>query len=303
MIFTRWVLAAAVGALSLGACSGREAAWETTPAKTTTAPSVQAGSIEAYKQAAEAAWEKRDDESQLRQAIAQWEKVVAADPSDHETWARLTRALYFLADGHIRFHEGNKSQNEMLTTFEKAVTAAERGLMALSEPFTQKMRDGAKIEEAAKVLDASAVPLLYWRASALGKWASAKGFATLLSHKDEIKETMQVCLDKDPNYFYMGPDRYFGVYYARAPGFAGGDVKKSRVHFDKSLAAHPNYLGTSVLMAEDLAVKAQDKKLFEERLDFVLKADPNAIPEVAPENRVEQRKAKALLAKKDELFE
>ncbi|MNC98739.1 hypothetical protein D3C83_167950 [compost metagenome] len=56
-------------------------------------------------------------------------------------------------------------------------------------------------------------------------------------------------------------------------------------------------------MAEDLAVKAQDKKLFEERLDYVLKADANVNPEIAPENRIEQKKAKALLAQKEELFE
>jgi tetratricopeptide (TPR) repeat protein len=303
MTVMRWVSAVALASLGLAACGGgREAAWETTPAKVASG-SQQADAVTQAKAAAEAAWAERDAEAKLREAITHWEKVVELDPKDHESWAKLTRAVYFLADGHIRFHTDEKAEEDMLATFEKAVTAAERGLMALSEPFTKKMQEGAKIEEAAKTLDKTGVPLLYWRASALGKWAAAKGFATLLSYKDEIKDVMQICLDKDPTYFHSGPDRYFGVFYARAPGFAGGDLAKSRVHFDKSLANEPNYLGTHVLMAEDLAVKAQDKKLFEEHIDYVLKADPAVIPEIAPENRIEQKKAKELLTKKDELFE
>ena len=303
MTVMRWVPAFALASLGLLACGGRDAAWETTPAKVAPGAQQSGDQLAQEKAAAEAAWAERDSEAKLREAIAHWEKVVELDPKDHAAWAQLTRAIYFLADGHIRFHTDEKAEDDMLATFEKAVTAAERGLMALSQPFAKKMQDGAKIEEAAKELDKSGVPLLYWRASALGKWAAAKGFATLLSYKDEIKDVMQICLDKDPTYFHSGPDRYFGVFYARAPGFAGGDLNKSREHFTKSLKAEPNYLGTSVLMAEDLAVKSQDKKLFEERLDFVLKADPAAIPDIAPENRVEQKKAKELLTKKDELFE
>lgn len=305
---TRWLGVGSVLGLALMAstgCGGRKAAWEETTPEKVTASSAQsaADSLQATKDAGEAAWLERDNEGKLREAIAAWEKVVEAEPKNTDAWVKLTRALYFLADGHIRFHPGEASEDEMLATFEKSVTAAERGLLALSEPFAAKMRDGAKIEEAAKTLDKSGVPLLYWRASSLGKWASAKGFATLLSHKDEIKDIMQVCLDKDPEYFYYGPNRYFGVFYARAPSFAGGDLAKSRENFDKSLAGNANYFGTHTLMAEDLAVKAQDRKLFDTHVEYVLKGDPNVIPEIAPENRVEQRKAELLKKRADELFE
>ena len=53
-------------------------------------------------------------------------------PNDLPTHERVARGLYFLADGHIRFHEGETTEDDMLTTFEQAVTAAEKGLMALS---------------------------------------------------------------------------------------------------------------------------------------------------------------------------
>ena len=306
----RWSVVSSVfavcGSLALSTgCGGRTAAWEeTTPAKTPAATGASSSdSLQQNKDAAEAAWLERDTEAKLREAIGLWEKVVAAEPKDAASWEKLARAVYFLADGHIRFHAGASAEEEMLGAFEKSVTAAERGLLALSEPFAAKMRDGAKIEEAAKSLDKSGVPLLYWRSSSLGKWATAKGFATLLSHKDEIKEIMQICLDKDPEYFYRGPNRYFGVFYARAPSFAGGDLVKARQSFEHSLAAHPSYLGTRTLMAEELAVKTQDRALFDAQLDAVLKADANAIAEIAPENRVEQHKAKLLKQRSSELFE
>ncbi len=305
---TRWLSVSSVLGLALWmtpGCGGRKAAWEeTTPEKVVSStPQTAAVSLQTTKDAAEAAWLERDTEAKVREAASLWEKVVEAEPKNTDAWSKLTRSLYFLADGHVRFHPDDGAGDEMLATFEKSVTAAERGLIALSEPFAAKMREGSSVEEAAQTLDKSGVPLLYWRASSLGKWASAKGFATQLSHKDEIKQIMQVCLDKDPEYFYRGPNRYFGVFYARAPSFAGGDLQKSRENFEKSLDGHPNYFGSHTLMAEDLAVKAQDRSLFDTHIEYVLRGDPDVVPEIAPENRVEQRKAELLKARADELFE
>jgi tetratricopeptide (TPR) repeat protein len=307
MAGTRFATLAIMGALALGACGGRTAAWEETEAKpaasTSGGATPAADTIQQMLVAGDAAWEQRDSEDKLREALGHWEKVIEADPKNAAAWEKLARGYYLLADGHVRFHSGDGAEADMLATFEKGVTVAERGLVALFPAFGAKMRDGAKIEEAAAELDKSGVPLLYWRASSLGKWASAKGFATLLSHKDEIKQTMQVCLDKDAAYFYAGPDRYFGVFYARAPSFAGGDLVKSKEHFEKSLAAHPNYFGTHTLMAADLAVKSQDRKMFDEHLDYVINGDPNSIPELGPENRIEQKKAALLKKQGSELFE
>jgi len=146
------------------------------------------------------------------------------------------------------------------------------------------------------------VPALYWRASNLGRWAVLESFATLLSYKDEIREVMDFCLDQNPLYFYQGPDRYFGVFYAKAPGFAGGDMKKSAAHFNVAIDAHPNYYGTRILMAEEWAIKEDNRPLFEELVNYVLNGDPNAIPELVPESTCEQRKAAKLMAEIDDTF-
>ncbi len=295
---------AVAAAFILGCGSSREAVWETTPEPTGGEPQSeeQVSRRQQLIDEGTAAWQNRGDEAQVVAAIGKWEQAAEMDPSDHEHWVRLSRAYYFLADGHMSFDEAR--QEEMIATYEKGIQAGERALVALSPDFAQRMRAGTRIEEAVAVLDAQAVPALYWRSSNMGKWGLAKGFATVLAYKDEIRAIMARCLELDATYFYHAPHRYFGAFYARVPAFAGGDLERSREHFETALEAAPGYLGTRSLMAEFYAVKSQNRQLFEEQLNAVLEADLSQLPEeVRPENELEQRRAQALMAKANELFE
>ncbi|MGE3636598.1 MAG: TRAP transporter TatT component family protein, partial [Sandaracinaceae bacterium] len=134
-------------------------------------------------------------------------------------------------------------------------------------------------------------------------WARLDGFATVLSYKDEIRAVMTRCMELDRYYFFAGPDRYFGAFFAIAPSYAGGDLDRSQQHFDESIRRAPAYVGTHVLYAENLSVKRQDRASFVEHLQMAIDADPEALPEAAPENRIEQRLARELLEQADELFE
>ena len=288
-------------AAAAGCGASREAAWDTTTPASKGASAVSDADRQAALAEADALFAERLDEAKLKQAIAKWELVASADSKDFETLAKLARGYYFWADGHMSFTESRA--DEMVATYEKAVQAAERSLVALSPEFAERMRNGTRIEEAVKVLDKRGVAALYWRSAAMGKWALAKGFATLLSYKDEVRAIMARCLELDESYFFGGPHRYFGAYYAKLPAFAGGDLKKSAEHFDKALKFAPEYQGTRVLYADQNAVKAQDRKLFNSLLTTVVNANLDALPDAKAENTVEQKRAKALLAKESELFE
>ena len=174
-------------------------------------------------------------------------------------------------------------------------------MIAASPEFESKMRDGAKYPEAVKSVPKEGVPAMYWYASSLGKWAKKKGFAVLVGQKDNVKSTMDRCLELDPEYFYAGPWRYFGAFYAVAPSFAGGDLNKSVEHFKKSLELQPDYVGTKVLWAAELATKQQDEDTFDKLLNEVLATPDDVIPELKPETIVEKQKARELLAQKDDL--
>lgn len=287
-------LALALG-VGLSACAGRKAAWDQDPAET--APAAGAGDVATVVKEGDAKWETRTSADAIKAAIASWEKAAEADGKNPELLIKLTRAHYFLADGFLRADD-----KAYLETMDKAVKWGERAMVAASPEFEAKMRDGTKFPEAVAVVGKPGVPAMYWYASALGKWAKKKGFAVLLGQKDNVKATMDRCLELDPEYFYAGPYRYFGAFYAVAPAFAGGDLKKSKEHFEKSLSIEPRYVGTKVLWAAELATKEQDEDTFEKLLNEVLAAPDDAIPELQPEIMVEKQKARELLAQKDDLF-
>lgn len=297
-------LASLLGLAFTFGCGGSyESAWEEPTEQTE--GSAEAQTEEGQSRRAElieqgdAAWAQRDEAEQVRAAIAAWEQATEIDGSDHETWVKISRAYYFLADGHLRFDE----PEAMGESYQNGIRAAERALRALSPQFAEQMAAGQRVDQAVSVLEADAVPALYWRASNLGKWARDDGFATVLSYKDEIRAIMSRCLELDRYFFFAGPDRYFGAFFSIAPAYAGGDVERSRQHFEESIRRFPDYFGTRVLFAEEYAVKAQNRELYEEQLRYVLDGDPEALAEAAPENRVEQRKAQAALERIDELFE
>src|SRR5690606_2489359 len=134
------------------------------------------------------------------------------------------------------------------------------------------------------------VPAIYWSAAALGKWAKAAGIATQLKHKTRIKAQIERVEKLSPDFFYGAPSRFWGAYYAVAPSFAGGDLNKSKTHFDKSIKLAPEYLGTKVLMAEVYYTKKGDKKAFEAMLREVLSSKADQHPELGPENMLEKKK-------------
>lgn len=292
----------AVGAVSVGCGGGgRSAAWEATTADTQPVTEESRSQHDQLVATGDAAWEQREDIEQLRAAIAAWSQALEADATDWVLWHRLARAQYFLADGHMAFDPA--LETETTAMYQSAVTSAERSLQALSPAFADRMNAGERVDAAVTVLDATAVPALYWRSAALGKWARRDGFATLLAYKDEIRAVMTRCLELDRDYFYNGPDRYFGAFFAVAPTYSGGDLNRSREHFEYAISRNPGYLGTHVLYAVEYAVKQQDRALYERELNLVISADAAAIPEVRAENLAEQRKAREALARAADLFE
>ena len=223
----------------------------------------------------DAAWALRADRAKLEESIARWQAAVAIEDDDADTYAKLARAIYLLADGWLAFEPDSK---KYLDTHLRGIDVAERGLAALSPDFEKRRLTGVKTEDAIAVIGKEGVPLMYWYATNLGKWAKASGFATTLKHKDRIFKIISRVYELGPDYYYGAADRYFGAFYAVAPAFAGGDLVKSNEHFQASLKAAPNYLATHVLIAETYAPKVQDPRLFDQHLQFVLDAPLDIIP-------------------------
>ena len=282
---------------ALLACAGRQPDWhvEPTPQPTQTADSIDAP-VDAVA-LGDARWAERTDPQNVREAIAHWEGVVATEPDNAEVLVKLTHAYYFLADGYLRDDE-----DAYLEALDAGVRWGERAMVASSPEFAAAMAEGAKYPDAVALVGPQGVPAMFWYTTALGKWAKKQGFAIMLGHKDNLKVAMERVLALDPTFLGGAPHTYFGVFYAVAPAIAGGDLDKSREHFEAALAISPDVLSTKVLWAAELATKTQDEASFDRLLAEVLAADENAVPRIMAENRVEQKKARELQARRDELF-
>ena len=294
-----WVALVSMVAMVAGCGSTRESAWDTESGNVQLDDAARAQVAELIAQG-QAAWAQRGDIAQAKAAVDAYTKAAEIDPKNVEALNELAHAIYFYGDCHLRFDEENPDAYKNM--HEEGTKAAERALSAMSPAFAEKMASGERIEDAISVLNASAVPALYWRSSNLGRWATLESFATLLSYKDEIREIMEFCLANNPDYFYSGPNRYFGIFYAKAPGFAGGDMKKAAAFFNTAIDAYPNYYGTRILMAEEWAIKEDNRPLFEELVNYVLNGDVNVMPEIVPESACEQRKARILMDNADDTF-
>lgn len=297
-------------AISFGCAAERQAAWEAkTPPPgqpagqpTKGAPAVADDPFTKAVAEGEALFAERGDRDKLTKAIYAWEKAAQIKP-DWQVYARLSRAAYFLADGHLSFELDNEeAKKKYEETFEKGITWGEQAMVSYSPEFAAKVKAGTRVEDAVNLINKDGVPAMYWYDVNLGKWANAKGFATRLANKDRIKKIMERCLQLDPDYFWGAPLRYFGAFYAIAPAFAGGDLDKSNKFFTDAATKYPHYFATHVLIAEFYAVKRQDRALFERELKYVLETKEDVIPELVPEQRAEKRKAERLLKQIDERF-
>lgn len=248
--------------------------------------------------AGDAAFAQRADRAQLELAITKYDEAVKLKDDDYETYEKLARANYLLADGWLFFEQAEKKE-QFLATYERGYTAAQRGMAARYPAVEQRLAAGVDLKDAAQLVDKAGIGLLYWYATNLGKWGNAQDITVVLTYKDRIYSIMEQVYRLDTNYFYGAADRYFGAYYAIAPSFAGGDLDKSWNHFEATRKIEPRYVATYNLVAEFYAPKKQDAKLFDEMTQKVLDAPDDIIPELVAETQIEKRKAESLRKRKE----
>ncbi len=245
---------------------------------------------------ADALWQNRGNMNSLKEAIAAYEALATELPDNRLAHMRATRGWYFLADG---FTEDKATKIEQ---YLKAIEWGKR-CMAINKDFAERVNNGEKEADAVSALTKEDIPCTYWTASALGKWAKASGIAKSLRHIGTVKAYIGKVEELEPTYYHHGPWRYWGAYYSVLPSFAGRDLDKSAEYFEKTMAASPNYLGSYVLRAENLAVANQDVKQFDADLERVLSFNLDDMPELKPENGREQAKARKLKEERADLFD
>lgn len=238
---------------------------------------------------ADAAWAKRDNGASLQTALRLYERAAASGATAAEKRAlyeRLASGTYLFADNYLP--ENSKAQQKQ---YQRAALWGE-ACLRLDPGYAKNAKKD--IDKAVANLGKPYVGCLFFKAAGMGRDAQITGILKSLSRKPTVDAMMKRVYKLDPNYLDGAPDRYYGVYYTVLPGFVGGSRSKSEEHFKRSLKVAPDFLGTKVLMAKNLYDKGS--KEYKQILTDVINADPNAAPaRYAPENRIEQRKARKLL--------
>jgi hypothetical protein len=126
--------------------------------------------------------------------------------------------------------------------------------------------------------------------------------AAVLAVRDGARAMMERAAALDETVDYGGPRRALGAWLATIPSAAGGGAAAARRELERARALDPDYQLTRVREAETLAVLLQDAQRFDALLDAVLAFDPARRPEIAPENRLAQRLARDLKARRGRLF-
>lgn len=225
----------------------------------------------------------------LDKAIDALKLVVDEEPTNEEALALLSRSLYMMADAYA------DDDDARLALFEEGVTAGERA-MACDPQFRSRIDQGEKAGDATFSLQADDLPALYWTAMNLDRWSRLKGGLTRSKYKGYVAQMMTHCLALDETAFHGGPRRFWGAWYSR------NDADRSREMFEKARTMFPEYLATYVRYAETYAVRTNDRYLFMELLEHALAQPADVLPDLVPEQRIEQKKARALLDRADDLF-
>lgn len=246
----------------------------------------------------EVLWQERDNPEKAKAAIEILEKDLAQNPHQPDKVVRLSRLYYLLGESLPAKGSGSEQK---LSYYDKAFQICRAELV-----YQLKLPANASDEAIVKAVTQEQMPLLYWAAAGLARWGKYAPFAKKVAARSKIRLYWDRVQEIDPMYFYGGAYRFFGGYYALVPPITGEqDVNKSREMFEKAVAAAPHYLETKVLYAEAYAAhkKVRDRDLFRRLLQEVTNSDAGSDPDYAAENRLAQKKAQALLAQENELFE
>ncbi len=277
-----------IGILFFG-CAGRQIAILERPLP----PPKPAANAAALEKDAETLWAQRGEPQKARQALDAFKRAYAANPN-RELGTKLARACHFIG------YYIETDADSQAALFLRGVETGER-VLSLDNDFRMKYLKTKDDRRALALLDRSWAPTIYWTAANFEQWVEAQEWRVRYGNKGRVETYMRRVRELDPNFYYGGSYRFFGVLptRGRAPFV---DLDDSKPAFEKVLEIAPNFLGNKRLYAETYAVKKKDRVLFMRLLQEVVAAKIDKASDIAPENKHEQEKAKKMLARIDEYF-
>lgn len=177
----------------------------------------------------------------------------------------------------------------------RALEARHRGFArAVSARPNLAVRDVTKSETA----------MLYWTAAS---WAAAisvsKDHPDLVADQPIVEALIDRAFALDPDFAFGAIHGFLIPYEMARQGATGDPTVRARAHFTRAVDLTSGQLASPfVSLAEAVSVPANDRGEFESLLRRALAVDPDARPEWRLHNLIVQKRARWLLARRDDLF-
>jgi len=210
------------------------------------------------------------------------------------TRAYASYAAVMFADGQVeravRYSEKSKEYGQALLNLYSHYRENARAPLA---DFTRALSDFGKGD----------VAPLFWGGYGWAIWARYQsGAPAAMVELPRIEQIMLRVVELDESFYYGAAHVVLGSYYGSRPEMLGGDLEKSRQHFERSLKiAGRRFLLTQVAYAETYARMTFDRELFERLLTEVINHS-SVKNELSASNRLAQTEAEKLLARTDDFF-
>ncbi len=186
-------------------------------------------------------------------------------------------------------------------------TGRDHGLQALEhrKPFARN-RDGTleEFERGLASVMRTDVPALAWATANWGRWISLNlESPAAVAQQPRLEAMLNRLLVLDPEFEAGLPHVLRGMLDSMRPEMLGGRPDSAQAHFQKAFALAPgaNML-YYVFYAEYYCRQVLDEACFDTTLDEVEKSSDTGPPQFRLMNEIARRRAKALRARKDELF-
>lgn len=224
-------------------------------------------------------------------ALATWEQAAqgATDPAP-----LLDRAARARKDRAVRVLQKPDGAGALPAAALDAAACAADAHRSWSTRFPAAQAQGdaqAPAEVYARVGVAGA-EALYLEAVCTAAWARTQGFTQLVDRRVEVLEALKRAARLAPDLDGAGPHRELGRLYAALPSYAGGDLTEARRELEVALVRAPSFAANHLELARAVAVKAQDRALFEAQLKQVADGEDKAAGAEAAD----------LLAREEDLF-
>ena len=177
-----------------------------------------------------------------------------------------------------------------------------RGLEVAHPGFTNAL--AANPRGAVTNMKKSDVPELYWTAVAWGAAISlGKDDPALVAEIPQMEALIDRALTLDESWSHGAIHTFLISYEMSRQGVAGDPAGRARRHFERAMQlTQGREAGPLVAYAESVCVAQQDVRQFEDLLNRALAINPDLHPATRLVNLIMQRRARWLLAKKEDLF-